>query len=322
MKSLVVSPIDPSTIEKLRQQHDIICEYGATTDVLEELTCTARDSRNEKCSTEEPCTRTEHTMRVEFHQEWLPAPPDLPLSLHEIHVWGASVDVDRPCIQDLHCILSHDEAEKAGRFRFAKDRDRFVVGRGLLRVILGRYLNQRPERLRFCSGPNGKPALVGQREGDGIHFNVSHSRGLVLYAFARGRRVGIDLEYVRRIPEASDIVERYFSSHERSVFRALAPEARLEAFFRGWTCKEAYVKAIGHGLKFAPDRFDVAIAPGEPARLLSVTADPAEAYRWSLCELLPARGYIGALAAEGSDWYLRRWFWTENNASPIDRRLS
>lgn len=261
-------------------------------------------------------------MIMESHNEWLPPPPDLQLSPHEIHVWGASLDLDRPRIQDLRRTLSHDEIEKAGRFRFAKDRDRFVVGRGLLRIILGLYLNQCPEQLQFCYGPYGKPALVVQREGNGIHFNVSHSQDQVLYAIAQERRVGIDLEYIRHIPGASDLVEKFFSSYERSVFRALAPDARLEAFFRGWTCKEAYAKATGYGFRLAPDRFDVAIAPGEPARLLNVSADPAEASRWSLYELRPAPGYSAALAAEGQEWHLRRWHWTESDASRKDRRLS
>jgi 4'-phosphopantetheinyl transferase len=260
-----------------------------------------------------------HKMILESQQEWRPAPPDLQMFPHEIHVWSASLDVGRPHIQDLRRTLSHDEIEKAGRFRFAKDRERFVFGRGLLRVLLGRYLNERPERLQFCYGPYGKPGLVAQHERDGIHFNVSHSQDQVLYAIAQDRQVGIDLEYVRRLPEANDMVERYFSSHERSVFRALARDAQLEAFFRGWTCKEAFIKATGQGFSFAPDRFDVAMAPGEPARLLNVSADPAEACRWSLYELLPAPGYIGALAAEGQDWHLRRWLWTDSDASRTDR---
>jgi 4'-phosphopantetheinyl transferase len=263
-----------------------------------------------------------HKMIPESQQEWRPAPPDLQLFPHEIHIWSASLDVGRAQIQDLRRTLSHDEIDKAGRFRFAKDRDRFVVGRGLLRVILGRYLNDRPQQIRFRYGSYGKPALAAQREGDRIHFNVSHSQDQVLYAFAQDRRVGIDLEYVRCLPEASDIVERYFSSRERSVFRALAPDARVEAFFRGWTCKEAYIKATGHGFSIAPDQLDVAIAPGEPPRLLNVSADPAAACRWSLYELLPTASYVAALAVEGQEGHLRRWLWTDNDASRNERRPS
>jgi 4'-phosphopantetheinyl transferase len=283
---------------------------------------TTKDFRNDSLSDDQFCAGMVHSMSMESHSEWLPAPPDVQLSPYEIHVWSASLDVGRPRLQSLLRTLSQDEIEKAGRFRFAKDRDRFVVGRGLLRAILGRYLNERPEQLQFCYGPYGKPALVAQLERGGIHFNVSHSQDQVLYAIAPDRRVGIDLEYVRRIPEAGDIVERYFSSHERSVFRALAPDVQLGAFFRGWTCKEAFIKATGHGFRLAPDRFDVAIAPGEPARLLNVSTDLAEVCRWSLYELLPAPGYIGALAAEGQDWHLRRWLWTGNDASRTDRRPS
>jgi 4'-phosphopantetheinyl transferase len=250
-------------------------------------------------------------MMTDPNHLWLPAPVVLSLSRDEIHVWRASLDLNRPRAQGLEHTLTPDEVGRAKRYRFPKDRERFIVARGLLRAILGRYLNTAPAQLRFCYGPSGKPAVAAQSGGNGIHFNLSHSHNLALYAVARNRRVGIDLEHIHPIPEISGVVEQFFSSQEKAVFRALAPDKQLAAFFRCWTRKEAYIKARGQGLALALDQFDVSIAPGKPARLLKVSGDRREASHWSLCELLPAYGYVAALAVEGHGWSLSCWQWTE-----------
>ena len=194
---------------------------------------------------------------------WLPAPADLALSGDEMHVWSASLDVGGPRVQGLRRILTQDEVERAERFFFAEDRDRFIVARGLLRVILGRYLDAPPEQLQFCYGPRGKPALATRFGEDEIDFNLSHSHDLALFAITRNRRVGVDLECIRPIPKAGQLVGRFFSMQERAVFRALSPDKQLEAFFRCWTRKEAYIKANGQGFGLALDGFDVSMAPGE-----------------------------------------------------------
>jgi 4'-phosphopantetheinyl transferase len=157
--------------------------------------------------------------------------------------------------------------------------------------------------------------VAAQTGASGIHFNLSHSRHLALYAVACNRRVGIDLEYVRPIPEISDVVEHFFSAQERAEFRALAAHKQLGAFYRWWTRKEAYLKARGPGLALPLDRFDVSIAPEEPAQLLAVSGDGQEASRWSLCDMLPANGYAATLAVEGHDWHLSCWQWAGDTHS-------
>lgn len=241
---------------------------------------------------------------------WLAAPASPTLSKEEIHVWRAHLDGAVARTEWLRRTLAPDEVQRAGRFRFTEDRHRFIVARGLLRAILARYLSVPPEQVRLCYGVCGKPALAAQPLGGEVHFSVSHSHDLALYAIARGRRVGIDVEHIRPIPEARQIVERFFSVQERALFRALAPDERVEAFFRCWTYKEAYMKAQGEGLTLALDRFNVPVAPGEPGKLLNVDGDPWEASRWSLWELRPMPGYAAALAAEGCGWHLSRWQWT------------
>lgn len=242
---------------------------------------------------------------------WCPSPEPLTVGSDEVHVWCVTLDQTASRVQSLQHTLSPDERRRAERFYFEQDRTRFIICRGLLRTILGGYLGIEPSRLRFCYGPRGKPALAEISGGDTLRFNVSHSHGLALYAVTGGREIGIDLEHIRPIPEALQIAERFFSAHENAVLRTLPTSQKLEAFFNGWTRKEAYIKARGEGLTLPLDQFDVSLAPGEPAALLSTKGDLQEASRWSIQELTPASGYVAALAVEGHSWRLKCWQWPE-----------
>ena len=225
-------------------------------------------------------------------------------------MWRASLDMAAAPLQTLKHALSPDECRRAERYRFALDCDRFIARRGLLRAILARYLHGGPDRLRFCYGAHGKPALVDSRGKPPLRFNVSHSGGLALYAVACDREVGIDLERVRPDVYDGEIAERFFSSREVASLRALPATAQVEAFFRCWTRKEAYVKARGEGLSIPLDQFDVSLAPGEPAALVNVSGEPREPSRWSLHSVSPAPDYAGALAAEGQPVGVVCWQWS------------
>lgn len=253
-------------------------------------------------------------------QPWRPRPADLELGRDEIHVWPAWLDQPPAVVRRLAQSLSGDERLRAERFRFEQDRRRFSVGRGLLREILARYLGVAPSRVEFRIGPYGKPALAGLSSADDFRFNVSHSHGLALYAFGRNREVGVDLEYVRPVPDADEIAERCFAPGERAVLCALPPRERHRAFLRCWTRKEAYIKAVGDGLTRPLDGFEVSLAPGEPARLVSVAAAPGEASRWWLEDLAPAPQYVAALATEGHGWRLACRTWVDEVATAGARR--
>ena len=242
---------------------------------------------------------------------WLPPPADLTVSSNEVHVWRASLDLPVSCVQSLQHTLAADELSRAERFYFQKDRQHFIVTRGLLRAILSRYLDIEPGQLRFCYSPYGKPALATTPGQETPSFNVSHSHGLALYAVTRGREIGIDLERVRADLDCEQIAARFFSPRENAVLRALPAKLKPEAFFNCWTRKEAYIKARGGGLSFPLDQFDVSLAPGEPTTLLNTRGDPQEATRWSLRTLTPGPGYVAALAVEGHGWRLACWQWPE-----------
>ncbi len=227
----------------------------------------------------------------------------------EVHVWRAALDQTPSQIHGFLHYLAADERARAERFYFERDREHFIVARGVLRAILGSYLNRAPECLSFCYSSLGKPALAGESDGDAIRFNVSHSHGVALYAVTRGREVGIDLERIRFDLAVAEIAERFFSRREVAMLRTLPPEGQRQAFFRCWTRKEAYTKARGEGLSLPLDQFDVSLAPGEPAAVLGTQRDPSEAFRWSLQELTPAPGYVAALAVAGHGWRLACWQW-------------
>lgn len=246
---------------------------------------------------------------------------NLPLADDEVHVWRFSLDLETPRVQSLQRTLASDEQARANRFHFRRDRDRFIVARGLLRVVLARYLDTNPGQLRFCHNSYGKPSLVSIDGQDTLNFNVSHSQELGLYAITRNRRIGVDLEYIRTDFACEQVAERFFSSRERATLRSLAPRLKHQAFFTCWTRKEAYIKARGEGLSLPLDQFDVSLAPGGPAALLNTRGDPQEANRWSLRELKPGPGYVAALAVEGQGWQLRFWQWPAWMNKPIDEPM-
>jgi 4'-phosphopantetheinyl transferase len=242
-------------------------------------------------------------------QAWSSPPADLILAGGDVHVWRATLDQPERCVRKLASTLCDDERARAARYRFVRDRRRFVVARGILRTILGWYLGVQPVRLRFRYGPHGKPSLADGFSGGTLEFNLSHSHELTLYAFTRGRRVGVDVEYARVIPDAEQIVDSFFSAREKAVWRTLRASQKREAFLNWWTRKEAYSKALGNGLGQRLDRFDASLAGGASAGRRNAVGDPRAASHWSLGSLTPAQGYKAAVAVEGHDWHLSFWEW-------------
>jgi 4'-phosphopantetheinyl transferase len=235
------------------------------------------------------------------------SPPTLPDN--EVHVWRAGLELDPVKLPLLENLLSADERARASRFHFARDRKHFIAGRAILREILAVYLDRQPSNLEFCYGSSGKPSLGASAEPKGLSFNLSHSHGLALYAVTRNREIGVDIEFVRSDFPSEQVAERFFSPREISQLRLIADAMRREAFFNCWTRKEAYIKAIGDGLGFPLDRFDVSLALDEPAALLNSEDDPQEASRWSLAKLDPGAGFVAAVAVEGHGWELKTWQW-------------
>ncbi len=244
---------------------------------------------------------------------WSFPPRSLILGKDEVHVWRAALDVKASRVQSLRRTLTADERSRAERFHFPKDSEHFIVARGLLRAILGRYLDVEPSQLRFSYSPYGKPSLARESGAGDLCFNVSHADGLALYAVTRGRDIGIDVERIRADFANEQVAEQFFSPQEVAALRALPGSMQSLAFFNCWTRKEAYIKARGEGLSLPLDQFDVSLTPGVTAALLRTNSDPQEASRWRIQELAPGTGYVSAQAVKGHHWRLKCWQWSKES---------
>ena len=236
---------------------------------------------------------------------WSSAPVSLSLSSGEVQVWRASLEQRLEVQETFLRTLDLEERERASRFHFEKHRRRFIVGRGVLRLLLGRYLEIAPEEVRFAYGPYGKPSLGGKYAASRLRFNASHSHELADYAFVQQREIGVDVEYVKDDFQSEEIAQRFFSAQEVQTLTALPKDERHAAFFRCWTRKEAYIKAIGSGLSHPLDQFDVTLTGDEPAALLRDAQEPEAVARWEMFNLEFTERYAGALIVEGRGHTLR-----------------
>ena len=244
-------------------------------------------------------------------QTWLAPPATLTLPENEVHVWLASLEQSEAILLQSQHTLSPDERLRAARFHFERDRRSFIIARGVLRTLLGRYLHVPPAQLQFAYNKYGKPLLDMPPPGKTLHFNISHSHELALFAFSYAGSIGVDLEYMRPGVPAEDAARVSFSPREQALLLALPLEKRREAFYTCWTRKEAYIKGRGTGFSLQPTLFDVAFLPGEPSALLASREDQREPARWTLQALQPATDYAGALAVEGHGWSLRCYEWSD-----------
>ena len=187
-------------------------------------------------------------------------------------------------------------SERADGLPSSAHRRRFVAARATLRQLLGRYLGQEPGAVVFACGAHGKPFLPP----GGLHFNVSHTQGLALYAIASAREVGVDVEWMRLQVAHERIAARFFAPEEREMLAQVPAEERRVAFYHIWTRKEAYLKARGDGLAAGLDTFAVSL---EAEALLR----SGEGRRWKLVAWEPAAGYVAALCGAGVDWRVRGW---------------
>ncbi|GAC1425482.1 MAG: 4'-phosphopantetheinyl transferase superfamily protein [Ktedonobacteraceae bacterium] len=239
------------------------------------------------------------------YQPWSFPSKNIKVSADNVHVWRASLEMPDLIVQHLIHVLSTEEMAKARSFRFEKHRLHWIVARGLLRTLLGWYLEEDPQQLCFRYNSYGKPSLESPISD--IQFNISHSRDLALYAFSFSRQIGVDVEYMRSDFDYEDLAKYSFSPFEREELRAVPVEAKRQAFFNGWTRKEAYIKARGKGVSIPLDQFDVVLKPGEPATLMSSREDPRETQRWSFYALDPGTDYAGALVVEGFGVHISYW---------------
>ena len=227
--------------------------------------------------------------------------PMAPPSPGEVHAFAVSLDLPEAALAAARPLLTPDEAARADAFLRHQDRARFTAARAWLRRMLAAYLGEPPGDLVFAYGEHGKPLLA--RAAGRLDFNLSHAGGYALLAVSPGFPIGADIEAVRPVEEK--VAERFFSAAEVKALGGLPARGWVDGFFRCWTRKEAYLKALGSGLATPLDSFTVSLAPGAPARLLDVAGEPAEAACWQMAHLDPGEGLLAAVAARRRGWSLR-----------------
>ena len=199
-------------------------------------------------------------------------------------------------------LLSCAERTKQARFRFAKDRRRYLVTRVLARTVLSRYQAVRPEEWVFSEGPRGRPEIAAPLLEPRLEFNIAHSADLVMLGVTSGRALGVDAESLTMRDVDIAGLDRYFAAEESAALLALPARARRRRFFELWTLKESYIKARGMGLAIALDAFRFELA-GDRGLTFHVRPELADSpQRWRLWQLAPRPDYLAAVcAARGAE---------------------
>jgi 4'-phosphopantetheinyl transferase len=229
----------------------------------------------------------------------------------EVHVWHVDLVAWEKEADSLFKLLNTEERERAERFKFPAPRNQFVISRALLRQALGLYLRIEAREICFRTIGNGKPELAESRD---LHFNLSHSEGVTVFAVARRRQVGVDVERIREDTNALELAERFFSPPEVQWLRAQPTSQHLPSFFTCWTAKEAYIKAQGEGLSLPLSSFGVLPCPTGSELQLKVYDDPEESQRWSMWQLGLGPDLRAALAVEGDGCKVRLGQWASPDA--------
>ena len=232
-----------------------------------------------------------------------------PLKTGEVHLWWVCLSKELEHLDHFQRILSDEEREKAGSFYFRRDRERFTMRRGILRVLLGGYLQNEPGDLRFAYQRSGKPRMETLTGDPPLYFNLSHSHGFAVYALSSSHEVGIDLESTETGISIEEFAETFLTQREiREVFRCPS-NRRKEVLLQYWTFREATFKARGLGNSVASKSFEVSLRRNRPTVRMK-TGNPDARASLSLHRLEAPKGFVSALAVEGQeDIVLKRYQW-------------
>ncbi len=233
-------------------------------------------------------------MEIDDHLQsnWPIGPAAPQLDEQCVDVWLADIRVSPDELATMRQILSADECDRANRYKRPIDQHKAVVTRATLRSLLSRYLGQSPTSIQFISSDSGKPSVV--EHSSGIRFNLSHSGDYCVYAIARDLEVGVDIEQIRPDFDGLPIARRFFAACESDALANASAEDRARLFSQYWTCKEAYVKAIGKGLSYGLADFEVTV--GAEPKIFDSTR--MEVDGWTLRALEPPTGYVAALVSQ------------------------
>ncbi|WP_150451330.1 4'-phosphopantetheinyl transferase family protein [Arenibacter lacus] len=221
-----------------------------------------------------------------------------------VRIWyiDASARIDSRYYEMLNAC----EKIRAEKYKFIKDKNMFITARSVLRMLSAFYLNKTPSQIEIKYGPFGKPYLYGENR---LKFNISHSGCRVVLAFCKQGAIGVDIEKIKTNFDVMEIAENYFSEMEVNALGAIPQADQKKAFFRCWTRKESFLKAIGEGLSLPLDSFSVTLDDDKNAKLLETKWDPSEKEKWKMFAFVPDTNYMGAISVHSNIENIKYYRW-------------
>jgi len=225
---------------------------------------------------------------------------------NEIHIWSAILDQPEAIVDSYYSILSDSEQKKVDKYKFELLRNRQIISMGLLRVLIANYRNFRPNEINFYYNEFGKPFISPDSDGNNLSFNSSHSNNIAVFVFSRNREVGIDVEKVKEMKDMEGVVDLCFSESEKKWFSKLSSDKKEEIFYKVWAGKEAYIKAIGKGLSFSPNRISLDRRNDDELFIKEINGDEGFS-RWKLITFKPHPDFISCIVV-GNDSFTIKHF--------------
>ena len=229
----------------------------------------------------------------------------------EIHLWSSLLDQPNDIINRFCTILSKEEKDRINKYKFKSLRDRHTVSKGLLKSLISNYLNIKTEEINFVQNEYGKPSLHPELNEIDLQFNVSHSEHLGMFAFTTGQELGIDVESIQETPNLNEIVDMCFSDFEKEWFYKSEPGLQKELFYKVWTGKEAFIKAIGTGLSFPLKEIEFKINSKKAIKFQSKHGDLSYQRKWNIYTFNPLPNFISSLVVDINGLKIRKYSWDD-----------
>ncbi|WP_107670767.1 4'-phosphopantetheinyl transferase superfamily protein [Cyanothece sp. BG0011] len=234
---------------------------------------------------------------------WESPSKNLTINSQTVHIWKTNLEQSSIHVQNSFNLLNEEEKIKAQRFRFEKHQQRYTLARSSLRKILSFYLGISPQDIKFQYNEYGKPELLDKINTINLQFNVSHSENIAIYGITCDYLIGVDIEYIRPMSEAENLARRFFSQAEFEQISLLSSQEKEREFFKLWTAKEAYLKAIGKGISGGLEK--VEISTKKPRKFMSLPE--CDHINYNLLYLTPQDNYLAAIAVEDNQQTYHYW---------------
>lgn len=228
---------------------------------------------------------------------------------NEIHVWWIDLDQPQYIVDNYYRVLDQDEKISILNFKTELLRKRYTVSKCVLKILISKYLDSKPEEVKFTYGELGKPFLSSSINTLNLQFNMSHSNRLGMCAFTKDKALGVDIEKIREFSNLEDVAEMCMSEFEKGWFSKLPPATRIEIFYKVWTVKESFIKAIGAGLSFPMVDVEVKMNSSDKCEFHKIKNESGIFRKWRVFTFAPEPNYTASLVAEADGSKIKRFYW-------------